>query len=244
MTFDHSSGSPFAPPAAASEAGTSASGVSVPSPRVGQLAAVALQVSPPFLAFGFMDNFIMLVAGDFIDQSFGVVLGLSALAAAGLGNMVSDVVGLTTSGWIESASGRLGLPNPRLTRAQQRLRITRIVMALARAVAVCIGCLIGMTPLLWRSEDLDSNLDRIINSSEFVKNVRRVFNEHDVNKDQILSGSEIKVVAQKFLTDAQIQGILNQEQKKPEFGEEFIHALINLYSEKNKSVRPLLPELG
>lgn len=42
----------------------------------------------PFVAFGFLDNFIMLVAGDEIDQVFGHRLGLSTLASAGLGNCV------------------------------------------------------------------------------------------------------------------------------------------------------------
>ena len=33
-----------------------------------------------------------IVAGDSIDQAFGVTLGISTLAAAGLGNLLSDVV--------------------------------------------------------------------------------------------------------------------------------------------------------
>ena len=32
------------------------------------------------------------MAGDSIDQAFGVTLGISTLAAAGLGNLLSDVV--------------------------------------------------------------------------------------------------------------------------------------------------------
>ena len=37
---------------------------------------------------------IMLAAGDQIEAVFGATLGLSAMAAAGLGNMCSDVVGI------------------------------------------------------------------------------------------------------------------------------------------------------
>ena len=35
-----------------------------------------------------------IVAGDEIESLFGAKLGLSTLAAAGLGNLISDVIGL------------------------------------------------------------------------------------------------------------------------------------------------------
>ena len=38
------------------------------------------------LGFGFMDNIIMIQAGDYIDTTFGAVLGISTLTAAGFGN--------------------------------------------------------------------------------------------------------------------------------------------------------------
>jgi len=37
---------------------------------------------------------VQIVAGDEIESIFGARLGLSTLAAAGLGNLVSDVIGL------------------------------------------------------------------------------------------------------------------------------------------------------
>lgn len=41
------------------------------------------------------DRFVFqIVAGDEIENVFGARLGLSTLAAAGLGNLVSDVIGL------------------------------------------------------------------------------------------------------------------------------------------------------
>jgi chitinase len=48
----------------------------------------------PFIAFGFLDNFIMIVAGDFIDETFCVAFSLSTMCAAGFGNTLSDVVGI------------------------------------------------------------------------------------------------------------------------------------------------------
>ena len=37
---------------------------------------------------------IMIVCGDFIDAQFGVMFGLTTMASAGLGNWLSDTIGL------------------------------------------------------------------------------------------------------------------------------------------------------
>jgi hypothetical protein len=41
------------------------------------------------------------VAGEEIDSAFGVRLGLSTLASAGLGNLVADVIGVGAANGIE-----------------------------------------------------------------------------------------------------------------------------------------------
>lgn len=43
------------------------------------------------VGFGFMDNFIMVQAGGYIDATLGVQLGLATLTAAAMGQVVSDV---------------------------------------------------------------------------------------------------------------------------------------------------------
>lgn len=50
---------------------------------------------------------MQLVAGSEIDALFGAKLGMSTLAAAGLGNMVSDVAGVSMANRIEVASSSL-----------------------------------------------------------------------------------------------------------------------------------------
>ncbi|CAG5090106.1 Oidioi.mRNA.OKI2018_I69.PAR.g12464.t1.cds [Oikopleura dioica] len=50
----------------------------------------------PFVGFGFLDNFIMLIAGDAIESYFGTYFHISVLAAAGLGNTLSDTIGIVT----------------------------------------------------------------------------------------------------------------------------------------------------
>ena len=60
--------------------------------------AVFLNQMVPFIGFGFMDNAIMILAGDKIDMTLGLSLGLSTMAAAGLGNLLSDVCGIGFGG--------------------------------------------------------------------------------------------------------------------------------------------------
>lgn len=79
---------------------------------------VALAHGLPFVGFGFVDNFLMILAGDYIDLTLGVSLGISSMAAAALGNTISDVAGLGLGNVVEDLCARLGLPNPNLTPEQ------------------------------------------------------------------------------------------------------------------------------
>lgn len=49
----------------------------VKEPNSVQLKLVFLNQLLPFIGFGFLDNFIMIVAGDYIDETFGITLGIS-----------------------------------------------------------------------------------------------------------------------------------------------------------------------
>ena len=55
-------------------------------PTRSQLMAVFGRTAVPYLGFGAVDNALMVLTGEAIDSTFGVVLGLSTLAAAALGN--------------------------------------------------------------------------------------------------------------------------------------------------------------
>jgi hypothetical protein len=70
----------------------------VAAPTARQYYAAFVCQTVPFIGFGIMDNGIMIIAGDQIDLTLGVTLGLSTMAAAGLGNLVSDIVGVSFSG--------------------------------------------------------------------------------------------------------------------------------------------------
>ena len=61
----------------------------------------------PFIGFGFVDNFLMIVAGDLIESYIGMFLPISTMAAAGLGNAFSDVAGIGLAHHIEYFCSKL-----------------------------------------------------------------------------------------------------------------------------------------
>lgn len=120
------------------------------TPETKQLLSLFAFVAVPFAGFGFADNFIMILCGDMIDAKFGVAFGLSTMAAAGLGNWVSDAVGLGLGDAIERAGGKIGLNNGGLTRAQESMRAARITSLMGKIIGISVGCFLGMVPLLFR----------------------------------------------------------------------------------------------
>ena len=102
----------------------------------------------PFVAFGIVDQSVLLYAGDAIDNTLGVALGLPTLAAAAMGQVMSDTCGVAFGGTIEAAALKLGLPLPGLTDAQQRLGSVKRISTLGGVCGVILGCFIGMGNLL------------------------------------------------------------------------------------------------
>ncbi|KAH8256191.1 hypothetical protein KR026_010221 [Drosophila bipectinata] len=123
-----------------------------PSPTVGQLCSIFFVNAVPFVAFGFLDNFIMIMAGESIEFYLGHFVVLSTMAAAGLGNTISDVIGIMTATYVESGCEILGLKPPKLTPAQFELKSSKRSASYGRVIGITVGCLLGMCPL-WFSDD-------------------------------------------------------------------------------------------
>jgi len=123
-----------------------------------QLLYVGLYYSLPYVGFGFLDNFIMIVAGDYIELTIGVGMGISTMAAAGLGNAISDVAGVGSAFYVESLVRKLGLPSPELNPTQFASRSVTWAINIGRAIGVALGCILGMIPLIWlpKKESNDS----------------------------------------------------------------------------------------
>ena len=74
-------------------------------------------------------------------------------------------------GVIEAASDKLGIPDPKLTAAQMRLRSVRMTSVVGSVIGIALGCLLGMVPLLWIDND----------KSEEKKQLRIIFSKCDID---------------------------------------------------------------
>ena len=151
------------------------------APSSSQLRRLAVASAVPFIGFGLLDNAIMLLCGNEIELYFGASLGLSSLAAAALGNTLSDVAGIQAGGIIESLASKLGLPDPDLSQKQLKMKISRYVTVFASMVGVAIGCLLGMFPLLWMKEEDDD--ERLI---------KELFHSSDIGDSGYVNNSKIR----------------------------------------------------
>ena len=94
---------------------------------------------------------VMITAGEQIQSSIGITLGLTTMAAAGLGQVVSDISGIMSGGTVDALVGKLlpNLPKSGLTSLQKDLTSARIAQTLGGCVGVTIGCLLGMSVLFF-----------------------------------------------------------------------------------------------
>lgn len=99
-------------------------------------------VGVAFVVFGIIDNGIMVIAGDALDKSIGVALGVSAMFSAGIGNTISDAVGMMSGRWIEHQLHKV-IPSV----GPKELSKKQVIVA--ETVGIILGCLIGMFPLLF-----------------------------------------------------------------------------------------------
>ncbi|XP_072018057.1 transmembrane protein 65-like isoform X2 [Amphiura filiformis] len=118
-------------------------------PTKEQLRQVLVSNAIPFVGFGFLDNAIMIVAGDYIDLKIGTALCISTMAAAALGNLISDMAGIGLAGYVESLANKFGVQAPTLTVEQSEMNRTRWTAGLGRGFGIFVGCLLGMFPLLF-----------------------------------------------------------------------------------------------
>jgi len=109
-----------------------------------QVRSIVLSAAIPMIGFGFMDNFIMITAGSFIDNTLGVQMGLATMTAAALGQVVSDVSGVVFGDTL----ARAFLVEPaRLSGAQKKLALVGRLRLGGAVGGVILGCCLGATAL-------------------------------------------------------------------------------------------------
>jgi hypothetical protein len=115
-----------------------------------QLKSLFISAAVPMVGFGFMDNFIMIQAGGYIDATLGVTMGLATLTAAAMGQVFSDVSGVLFGGTVERISERLRLVKPaQLTQAQRALPLCRNISMAGSVVGIILGCFLGASSLFF-----------------------------------------------------------------------------------------------
>lgn len=95
----------------------------------------------------------MITAGEAIDSTFGVALGISTMTAAGFGQCFSDVAGNLSGGMVDAACSKLNLPHHNLTEDQLDMKISRFYRLFGACVGVVTGCLLGMSCLIFMDTD-------------------------------------------------------------------------------------------
>eukprot|EP00537_Pseudo-nitzschia_pungens_P013457 CAMPEP_0172388170 /NCGR_PEP_ID=MMETSP1061-20121228/5321_1 /TAXON_ID=37318 /ORGANISM="Pseudo-nitzschia pungens, Strain cf. pungens" /LENGTH=274 /DNA_ID=CAMNT_0013117993 /DNA_START=702 /DNA_END=1526 /DNA_ORIENTATION=+ len=166
------------------------------------------------VGFGIMDNVVMITAGGAIDSTIGVSLGISTMAAAGLGQCCSDVAGITSGGIVDATVSKLNLPQHGLSPQQLDTRIARMCSTFGACVGVVTGCLLGMTVLFLmdtekadrakRARELKSIFESVMNDGHHLVGAERatLFLIDEESKElwsQVATGTDgiIKVPAKK-----------------------------------------------
>ncbi|XP_070491628.1 transmembrane protein 65 isoform X1 [Chironomus tepperi] len=126
-----------------------------PKPKANDLLKLCLINSLPFVGFGFLDNFTMIIAGDYIEYSVGTIMTISTMAAAALGNTISDVLGIGSAVYVERIVEVIGIKPPDLTPVQLEMKSARRASNFGRVFGIVVGCLLGMIPLMFMKSKED-----------------------------------------------------------------------------------------
>jgi len=190
----------------------------VPPITRAQMGKLFVATAIPMVGFGFMDNAVMIICGEFIEIKLGAALCVTTLAAAGIGNLISDIVGLGTGGIIEAGAANLGFASPPMTIAQQASRVATTTRQMGSVLGLGFGCTIGMFPLLFHDED-DMRLRTIFgrydkdgsgsldwqeiwlafNDAKMYpseRDMHRLFDKYDLDKDGQIEYNEFKLMSE------------------------------------------------
>ena len=111
------------------------------------------------IGFGFMDQTIMIHAGNAIDCTIGVSLGLSTLAAAAVGQCVANTGALVFGESLHRFFSYFQCMKPvKLSSSQQALPAVERARFTGTFLGIILGCVLGLANLLFidtgRSSDL------------------------------------------------------------------------------------------
>ena len=99
-------------------------------------------VAVGMFVFGFVDNFILVIAGEGIDQTISATFGFSTMFSAGLGNTLSDAVGVLSGSLIAKMVFNY-FEEPTKEEVGEKMYL------FAETAGIVLGCLLGLLPLLF-----------------------------------------------------------------------------------------------
>jgi len=148
----------------------------------------------PMIGFGIVDQTIMVHAGDLIDNTLGVTLGIATMQAAAFGQLISDTSGVIFGNTMETWFAKMGLPYPNISLEQRQSTRFRFATTFGAACGVALGCLIGMinfffidcgrSERLKRHKELEAIFKMVMRTGPEMFNAERIslFLYDEVNK--------------------------------------------------------------
>jgi len=130
-----------------------------------QLRIVFMNTAIPMIGFGFMDQTIMLQAGNAIDCTLGVTFGISTLTAAAFGQICSDGAGVLFGRSLEQFVSSMGVPKSGITTAQRTLTVVKRTKLAGNFFGVVLGCTLGLVNLLFLDTSRPINSIKLSSSS-------------------------------------------------------------------------------
>jgi len=92
--------------------------------------------------FGFIDNFILVIAGEAIDRTVASSFGFSTMFSAGLGNAISDAVGVI-------GGSLMALITIKLFGEVEEEKYSQSQLITFQTIGIILGCLAGLIPLIF-----------------------------------------------------------------------------------------------
>jgi len=139
---------------------------SIPQPTLEQLRVHYFANGLPMVGFGFVDQTVMIQAGNMIDCTFGVTFGLSTLTAAAVGGLISNLSGVIFGGTLENLAKAWGLQSSNLTSQQRNLTFVKRNRLLSQAAGILLGCCLGLLNILFIDTDKSQSLKLLKNSED------------------------------------------------------------------------------
>jgi hypothetical protein len=103
-----------------------------------------VSVAAGMFVFGFIDNFILVLAGETIDRTIANAFGFSTMFSAGLGNAISDAAGVIMGSLVAKIVFHM-------FGEADKTQYSNTLIIFVETVGIVLGCMVGMFPLLFMS---------------------------------------------------------------------------------------------